>query len=294
MKRKKTNKEFIEELKEKNPNIIPLEEYIDAHTKIKCKCLTHNYIWKALPYVLLQGTGCSKCGKDKVTKSHEQFVLELKNIYPNILILDTYINSYTKIKCKCLIHNYEWKAIPNNLLQGYGCVFCSGKAKTFDEFLDELKEINANIEIIGNYVNTSTKVKCRCKIDGCEWSATPNNLLSGHGCPKCNFSKGEKAISNYLTRHKISFYEQFRFNDCKNSLPLPFDFYLPDYNICIEYDGELHYMAVDYFGGEEALQNTRKRDKIKDNYCKTNNIKLLRISYQSFNDIEKILSEELF
>ena len=74
---------------------------------------------------------------------------------------------------------------------------------------------------------------------------------------------------------------------------MPFDFYLPDYNTCIEYDGELHYKAVDYFGGDDALMNTKCRDEIKTQYCKENNIKLIRIPYWEFDNIEEILNREL-
>lgn len=73
---------------------------------------------------------------------------------------------------------------------------------------------------------------------------------------------------------------------------MPFDFYLPDYNTCIEYDGELHYKAVDYFGGDDALSNTKCRDEIKTQYCKENNIKLIRIPYWEFDNIEEILNRE--
>ena len=93
--------------------------------------------------------------------------------------------------------------------------------------------------------------------------------------------------------NNIQYISQYRFDDCKNIRTLPFDFYLPDYNTCIEYDGELHYKAVDYFGGDEALSNTQFRDDIKTQYCLNNNIRLIRIPYWEFNNIDKILSETL-
>ena len=74
---------------------------------------------------------------------------------------------------------------------------------------------------------------------------------------------------------------------------MPFDFYLPDYNICIEYDGELHYKSIDFYGGEEELMKQQNRDNIKTQYCKDNNITLIRIPYWDLNNINKILSENL-
>ena len=69
---------------------------------------------------------------------------------------------------------------------------------------------------------------------------------------------------------------------CKNILPLPFDFYLPDYNICIEYNGRQHYEPIKKWGGVDSLNEIKKRDKIKMEYCKLNNIPLIIIKY---NDI---------
>ena len=123
-------------------------------------------------------------------KTHEEFIRDFytknKNA-ENIEILGEYINNKTKIKCKCKIDGHEWKATPHNLLNGTGCPKCSGniKNKTTEYFINELKEINDNIEILGEYISNKAKIKCRCKIDKYEWEATPNSLLSGQGCPKC-------------------------------------------------------------------------------------------------------------
>ena len=74
---------------------------------------------------------------------------------------------------------------------------------------------------------------------------------------------------------------------------LPFDFYIPDLNITIEYDGRQHYEIIDYFGGLDGFIDTKIRDTIKTIYCKENNIKLIRIPYWDFDKIEKILEKEL-
>ena len=70
-----------------------------------------------------------------------------------------------------------------------------------------------------------------------------------------------------------------RFKQCKNKRQLPFDFYLPDYNICIEFDGRQHYKSIEYFGGEKHLEYVQYNDKIKTEYCLNNNINLIRIKY---------------
>ena len=90
--------------------------------------------------------------------------------------------------------------------------------------------------------------------------------------------------------NNIYFQEQYSFNDCKNKLPLKFDFMLEDDSgriVLIEYDGEFHYNNI--YGN---LHQQQKRDKIKDDYCDNHdNIDLYRISYKEFNNIETILNE---
>ena len=104
-------------------------------------------------------------------------------------------------------------------------------------------------------------------------------MIKGIGCPKCKTSKGENYIINYLDSHNINYVHQKKFTGCIYKTELPFDFYLIDYNMCIEYDGIQHSECIEYFGGEEAFELRKKKDKIKNEYCKDNNIRLERITY---------------
>lgn len=102
-------------------------------------------------------------------------------------------------------------------------------------------------------------------------------------------SKGEDKIKQILTNLNVNFIRQYTFDDCvsdKNA-KLRFDFYLPDYNLCIEYDGEQHFRPTSYFGGEETFQRRMELDKVKNEYCRNNNIHLIRIPYTSFKDIDE-------
>ena len=303
---KLTHEEFMEKFYKQNKNAENIEvlgKYINHRTKIKCKCRIDGYEWEVTPNNLLNGkTGCPKCnGNIKLT--HEEFMerFYIKNDNAeNIEILGEYVNNRTKIKCKCKIDEYEWEAIPKNLLKGQGCPKCARNAKkTTEEFKREMKKINENIEILGEYINDSTKIKVRCKIDGCEWEVKPNDLLKGIGCPKCNESKGEKRVAKYLDNKNIEYERQYKFDNCKSKKELPFDFYIPSLNITIEYDGEYHYMIINrgksdtYERAFNRFVGTKVRDTIKTIYCKENNIKLIRIPYWDFDKIEKILEKEL-
>ena len=192
---------------------------------------------------------------------------------------------------------------PENILKGCGCSECKKdkikdkNSKTHEQYVGELKILNPNIEALDIYVNALTPIKHKCLIDGYEWLAAPGNILYGYGCPKCNSSKGEKSISQWLDDNQIEYISQKKFDDCKDIRTLPFDFYLPDYNLCIEYDGEQHFKPVN-FGGisdEEASQNyktTVQHDQIKNEFCKNNNISLLRIPF--YENPHEILNNFLF
>lgn len=118
------------------------------------------------------------------------------------------------------------------------------------------------------------------------------NIQKKYRCSQCAKSEslGENKIRTYLENNCINFIQQHKFQDCKDILPLPFDFYLSDYNICIEFDGEQHFRPA---FGEESFQKTVLHDNIKNNYCKENDIPLIRISYKDMDNIEQILNEKI-
>lgn len=141
-------------------------------------------------------------------------------------------------------------------------------------------------------------VHWECHVCHYEWDTSiAHRTKDGSGCPKCanRMSKSEKYIANYLSFQNILFEQEYIFPDCRDINPLPFDFYLPDYNTCIEYDGQQHFYPVKFssnenYDAEAILKNTQKHDKIKNDYCHNNNITLFRISYkdnldESLNDI---------
>ena len=111
-------------------------------------------------------------------------------------------------------------------------------------------------------------------------------------CPDCSeLSYGEFLVAMYLDKYGVTYFRQEHFNgDCRDIKPLPFDFYLPEYNICIEYDGEQHFEPV---FGEKQFLSTILHDGMKNNYCKWNNMYLIRIPYWEFHNIEQILIKEL-
>ena len=297
-RKRKNHYWYISKVYEINPNIEVIEEYRGYHEKILHKCKIDGYEWYVAPSVILSGSGCPECASlirlQKRRKTHDIYVEEVAKINPSIEVIETYINTHTKILHRCKACGHEWYVEPSHILIGNGCPVCAKismaikERKSHEEYVNEVFIINPNIEVVEEYINAKTPILHRCRIDGYEWYAIPSNILNGRGCPKCRFSYGEYNIDKYLTKHNIVHIFQHRFSDCKNKRTLPFDFYLPDYNVCIEFDGKQHFEAVDIFGGIDSLQATQRNDNIKTKYCANNNIILLRIKYDQ--NIEEILN----
>lgn len=195
-----------------------------------------------------------------------------------------YKSNKENVKIICPKHGIfeQW---PNTHLRGWGCD-CSKKSST-DDFIKKSIEIHENIYdySLVEYKGHKKKIKIICPVHGV-FTQTPCNHLNGHGCYKCKKSLGEKNICNFLTDRGVKYIQEKIFNGCTNISNLRFDFYLPDYNLCIEYNGRQHYEPIEYFGGESYLQKVIINDKLKIDYCKSKNIELVVIKYD-----ENILTE---
>lgn len=301
--KKKTHEWFISEVSIKRPDIIVLGYYQGIDTKITCKCKTCGYQWNVTPYNILHNKGCPECAKLKRGKkrlTNTEFVLRMQDINSDIILLSEYTISRNKVSCKCKHCGNEWSATANSLLMGGGCPECAKLLrrehikKSHKRFIQELNEVNKGILILEEYQGANLDIKCKCLECNYEWQTKANDLLRGHGCPECNKSRGEIYISQYLQSHNIDFIPQYRFEDCKNIKPLPFDFYLPKHNICIEYDGRQHFEPIDIFGGEDEFIATQCRDNIKNQYCRQKHITLIRIPYFDYSKIPQILDTYIF
>lgn len=125
--------------------------------------------------------------------------------------------------------------------------------------------------------------RCICEC-GNYTTVSSNNLRQGkygtQSCGKCHSSHGQNKIREILRSNHVNFIEEYRFKDCKDQRPLPFDFFVESTYI-IEFDGMQHFKEVDNNFFNHQL--TKKHDKIKNNYCKQNNIPIIRIPYYHSN-----------
>lgn len=169
-----------------------------------------------------------------------------------------------------------------------------------EDFTKKLFTVNEKIRIIEKYKDSHTKVLVKCEECGREWYIIPNNALTrGVKCTcnkKDNISNGELLIFDILSQHNIDFIYQHSFDGLYgvNGGLLSYDFYLPDKNVLIEFQGAQHKQPVEYFGGKEKFKIQQEHDKRKRDYAKEHNIELLEIWYWDFNNIEQILSDKIF
>jgi len=226
---------------------------------------------------------------------HNYFINKVKENNPKILEEIEFISRYTHSDNKIVCMNKYGlvSMLPQHILNNNNTSILSAIDKT-DYFINQAKEVHGNEFDYSKsiYVNSEEKIIVTCKKHG-DWLTTSANHLAGTKCPNCNNSFAEISMSKLLKSLNINFEQQKSFDGCKYKNNLFYDFYLQDYNAVIEMDGEQHFEPIEYFGGEDNFKIIKKRDKIKNNYCKENNIKLIRIPYWEFDNIEEILIKEL-
>lgn len=211
-------------------------------------------------------------------------VIKHKNFYSYDKTV--YVNKRTKVIVTCPVHG-DWAVDPHNHLRGSICNRCSMLTQSSttpiskDEFVLKSTRKHGNLFTCDKviYITSKHKVCITCNRCGYEFWQQPCNHIHGQGCPLCKESKGEKNIRGFLCLMNIKFEREKKFSGCYHIAPLRFDFYLPDYNICIEYDGEQHFKSVPWFGGVVGFERMKIRDKIKDDFCREMNITLIRIRY---------------
>lgn len=295
----KTTKQFITEAnKTHNKYDYSKVKYINATTLITITCPIHGD-FKQKPSSHLSGWGCKICGGNNKSTT-EEFIKKANIIHDNRYDYSkvNYIDSHTKIVITCPIHG-DFEQKPNNHLNGANCFKCikiiHAEQRTFstNEFIKKANQIHNNKYDYSKSIYTKSKnrIKIICPKHGI-FIQNAGSHLSGHGCPNCNESKGELKIKQILDKKNIVYVFQKTFNECrnKNNRKLKFDFFLPEQNILIEYDGKQHYEPIEYFGGLNSYEKLNKYDKIKNNFTKSNNIQLIRIPYNNYDNINKILN----
>ena len=285
--KKLTTQDFIEKARKIHGDKYDYSKvnYVNNKTKVCIICPEHGEFCQK-PNIHLGNHGCPKCKAQDASKrlrtKLDDFISQARQVHGDKYDYSKveYKNTESKVCIICSKHGEFWQT-PHAHLSGCGCPKCSGLYRTTVDFINEAKEIHGDKYdySLTNYIGYSNKVCIICPEHG-EFCQKPISHLRGQGCPNCKESKLEKEVRNFLIRENINFEAQKRF-DWLGWQSL--DFFLPDYSIAIECQGEQHFKPIDFGGkGEEwankLLIDNIARDNKKLNACNEHNIKILYYS----------------
>lgn len=316
---KKITYEKVKQEFENRGYILLETKYVNALTKMRYICKKHPDIVQEIKYNgLQQGRGCKKCGYEIVSNKLRQqkktpyHIAQHKFEEAGLTLLtseEDYMatsNPIMQFICSCspeLIQQKTWSAFQ----QTPHCSRCINekvnmirRKEHYDEFVHRCIEKGyTSLSTLEDYINVATPMKYLCVKHG-EQTITLSHLREGKGCPICNESKGEAIIRLWLSNHNIDYIPQKRFDDLYNKskkAKLSYDFYIPDYNMLIEYQGEFHDGTINKINSclqtKDDLISQQQRDSLKRQYAKEHDYQLLEIWYWDFDNIESILTKEL-
>ena len=252
---------------------------------------------------------CSHCASKKSSeinreKRAKKYIGQARQIcdemgYALLTTEDEFTDVKMQIQFVCSIHGNQSMML-DNFLRGHRCTQC-GRENVGDalrhnqDYVKEcIESVNGNKwlnygEYIGSYEHNLI-IQCSCGniFTTCFSNYIRAGVNTCYSC-SCKESSGEKLIRNFLENNNIYYEQEKRFEDCKDKKSLPFDFYVPDYNLIIEFDGQHHFEDI---RGELNHKTTVKHDKLKNEYCTSHNINLLRIPYWDGHNIDNILKEK--
>lgn len=268
--------------------------YTKLKDKVEIICNEHGSFFMSLDNHISKKAGCRKC----VIRPKKMDWIECFNkVHNNEYDYSKSIfkTSKDKIEIICKKHGSFFQRPNSHLSTIHKCPKCSIENKSkklannLSDYIDRLNERHlfkydySKFE----YINSKEKSIIICPKHGEFLQCISSHLQSG--CPMCLSSKGENEIRKYLIDNNIEFEVQKKFKGCYFKRSLKFDFYIPNINTCVEYDGIQHFKPFSWQGGLESFESTKKRDSIKTEFCRKNNINLIRISYnENVNDILSI------
>lgn len=303
MGRRFTNIDFIEKFESihgKGNYTFEKLNYVNKNTKVIITCIKHGDFSITPTAAIHLKQGCKYCGVEKralkKTLTTEGFIKRSKELFPNAYTYEKtfYKSSHDFITITCKKHG-DFSQIAYSHLQGHGCPKCGdfnkhlNKLNNVDNLIDKFNKVHMNKYDYSfiNYTGNHNKIKIICQEHG-GFYQTPMSHLRGDGCPMCIGSCGEQIIMSFLKANKIKFNFQKKFYFCKNINGLPFDFYLPDFNMVIEFHGEQHYRQISFFHKDEKdFREQRHRDWLKRKFCYDSDIMYYVISHKD-NIIEKL------
>ena len=270
-------------------------EYVNQRTPVNLTCKKHGEFSKT-PKVLFKGIGCPECSKENRSNNGDAYFEKVTKMHNGKYDYSEakYVNSYTKIKIKCPEHGY-FEQRPDTHLK-HGCLKCGLARRRMgrDEFMTEVKRLHPELVIDAGceYTTQDKPAKLKCarhgyfhKIASDLLRTRPDGKAMTGGCNKCAASYGEQRIMHLLSSWNILYVREYKIPKSTYR----YDFYLPNLNILLEYDGEQHYRPVEMLGGTEGFVKRTRRDYVRDELAVIFNIPLIRIPYTKYDELETYL-----
>lgn len=312
-----TNKTTIEKLRNEfqNRNLTLITDtYINCKSPLIYICNKHidNGEQSVTYDAFKNGTRfcCKSCAKEHISDLKTTPLDKIKRIVEEHNYEFVGIEKRSrKTMIKCICKNHRNKGVQIKSLQSFkkdqGCPYCMGVAKlTQEEFENKVYQNDKNIQVLSKYDGNKSYIDCKCRECGYTWNTQAFNLMYGGKCPNCSGSKGEMKIRGLLDKSLVNYRREFVFDDLIGDCgkPLRFDFAIlnndDSLNCLVEFDGIQHYEPINFWGNKYAytqirFETLKRYDERKNNYCTKHNIKLIRIPYWDFDNIEEILNREL-
>lgn len=304
---RRNTEEWISLFNEKHKGIYNYSGIVkinNAHDTITISC-SKGHTFSTLAYLHLSGRGCPYCA-NSIRHTKHQFIVRSKSKFGEKFdYCSEYVNNHTPVVLRCPTHGTFSITPQHHLKSPYGCPKCAidGKSKKKVIPVERVSQrlcalFGDNITIDkGTYINITTECTFYCKHHGA-FKSTPDHLLHGGKCPACYSSVGESAVATYLRANNYSFEQQYKVRLSKlfgrSRIRIDFMVYVGDKRYAIEVNGDQHYRYVPYFHqSEDGFREQKERDKEVAQWCKSNGITLIEISYSQLNKIDKILSLRL-
>ncbi len=284
---------FLKRLGEIDATVEYISGFVNYKKPILCRCRQCGKKWNtSTPDLLLRQTNISKCpdcGKiqrnKNATFSQDEFERLVMSKNPHIKITSKYIKAREPISFMCSLCNNEQRVNRASVLtevENY-CPKCNKKYRyNTNSFREEIANINADIDIIGEYISNSKKIRCRCKICGHIWEPSASNLISGTGCPECNVT-GTSFVEQVLlwTFYKIYGYDNV-LHRTKKVIGLELDIYIPCIKLAIEP------------GGWHWHRNSYAQDMLKHSLCRDKGIRCIIIYDQVYEKYTEEYSQDFW
>ena len=260
-----------------------LEVYKGTHIPILVECKCGNQ-WEIFPGNLIyKNHWCGNCAGNALGCGKEKFMKIVED--KGGKVIGEYVLNHQALLIECDKGHFVMIR-PDNVVQGVWCsVCCNNHVPTAErKFLDIVEDRESLLLEKYNGAFTPVLIECR---KGHQVYIMPHNAKSGSWCGTCKESKGEREIRLFLEKRNIKYIPQFYIRTEYGARF--YDFYLPDYNTFIEYDGEQHFLLRSFFNKGDTFETRRGRDLEKNKYAKDNDISLLRIPYWLKDEISYIL-----